>query len=151
VTLAERLIGRGFELSIFDSFVKVSRLLGKNKEFIDREVPHLERLLALTPEDALADAQVIVVGHADPTTRSTIVSPIEGPPDCGFVRLRRPSHWRLQPSTKASAGDESCEVQIRCVSLQPVLKHHQDPDHLAVVARMGRQVHRKQCLDEIAS
>jgi len=77
-TLAERLIGRGFELSIFDSFVKVSRLLGKNKEFIDREVPHLERLLALTPEDALADAQVIVVGHADPTTRSTIVSQSRG-------------------------------------------------------------------------
>ena len=74
VTLAERLVGRGFELSIFDGFVKISRLLGKNKEFIDREVPHLDRLLAPTPEAALDGAQVIVVGHADATTRKAIVA-----------------------------------------------------------------------------
>src|SRR4029453_10669033 len=63
VTLAERLIGKGFELSIYDNFVKVSRLLGKNKEFIDREIPHLDRLLQETPERALQDSHVVVVGH----------------------------------------------------------------------------------------
>jgi GDP-mannose 6-dehydrogenase len=78
VTLAERLIGRGFNLAIFDGFVKISRLLGKNKEFIDREVPHLDRLLAATPAEALADAQVIVVGHADADTRREIASAARG-------------------------------------------------------------------------
>jgi GDP-mannose 6-dehydrogenase len=78
VALAERLVGRGFELSIFDGFVKVSRLLGKNKEFIDREVPHLERLLAATPAEALAGAQVIVVGHADALSRRAIVDAAPG-------------------------------------------------------------------------
>jgi GDP-mannose 6-dehydrogenase len=78
VTLAERLIGRGFELSIFDSFVKISRLLGKNKEFIDREVPHLDRLLAATPEVALEGAQIIVVGHADSAARAAIVAQAGG-------------------------------------------------------------------------
>lgn len=78
VTLAERLIGRGFNLAIFDGFVKISRLLGKNKEFIDREVPHLDRLLVATPAEALAEAQVIVVGHADADTRREIASAVRG-------------------------------------------------------------------------
>ena len=64
----------GFDLSIFDSYVKISRLLGKNKEFIDREVPHLDRLLAPTAEAALDGAQVIVVGHADAVTRQAIIA-----------------------------------------------------------------------------
>ena len=78
VTLAERLVGRGFDLAIFDGFVKISRLLGKNKEFIDREVPHLDKLLAATPADALDDADVIVVGHADSETRQAIVARAAG-------------------------------------------------------------------------
>ncbi|MEY4766308.1 MAG: hypothetical protein RI907_2981, partial [Pseudomonadota bacterium] len=45
VALAERLLGKGFELQIYDSFVKISRLLGKNKDFIEREIPHLDKLL----------------------------------------------------------------------------------------------------------
>jgi GDP-mannose 6-dehydrogenase len=78
VTLAERLIGRGYDVMIYDDFVKVSRLLGKNKEFIDREVPHLEQLLAVTPADALAGAKVIVVGHADAAARDAIVGAAAG-------------------------------------------------------------------------
>jgi GDP-mannose 6-dehydrogenase len=78
VTLAERLIGRGFELSIYDPFVKLSRLLGKNKEFIDREIPHLERMLRPDPEAALEGAEVIVVGHADQQTRQAIAAQARG-------------------------------------------------------------------------
>jgi GDP-mannose 6-dehydrogenase len=72
VVLAEQLLGKGFELSIFDSFVKLSRLLGKNKEFVEREIPHLDRLLCDTPEAALQGAEIIVVGHADAATRQAI-------------------------------------------------------------------------------
>jgi GDP-mannose 6-dehydrogenase len=78
VTLAEQLIGKGFSLSIYDDFVKLSRLLGKNKEFIDREIPHLNRLLCDSPETALADAEIIVVGHADPRARAAIVAHAPG-------------------------------------------------------------------------
>lgn len=78
VTLAERLIGKGFELAIYDNFVKISRLLGKNKEFIDREIPHLDRLLQETAEQALEDAQVVVVGHADAAARQVIVERCAG-------------------------------------------------------------------------
>jgi GDP-mannose 6-dehydrogenase len=72
VVLAERLVGRGFDIAIYDGFVRLSRLLGKNKEYIDREVPHLDRLLRPTPEEALEHAEVIVVGHADAAVRESI-------------------------------------------------------------------------------
>ena len=78
VTLAERLLGKGFELAIYDNFVKISRLLGKNKEFIDREIPHLDRLLQETPEQVLEGAQVIVIGHADAAARKAIVAQAAG-------------------------------------------------------------------------
>ena len=78
VTLAERLLGKGFDLAIYDNFVKISRLLGKNKEFIEREIPHLDRLLQETPEQALDGAQVVVVGHADPAARKAIVAQATG-------------------------------------------------------------------------
>lgn len=74
VALAEQLLGKGFDIAIFDGFVKISRLLGKNKEFIEREIPHLDRLLQETPAAALAGAQVIVVGHADAEARRALIT-----------------------------------------------------------------------------
>lgn len=72
VALVERLLGKGFELAVFDRFVKLSRLLGKNKEFIEREIPHLERLLHDDPVAVMRDAEVIVIGHADVEARKLI-------------------------------------------------------------------------------
>ncbi len=72
VTLVERLLGKGFEIAIFDRCVKLSRLLGKNKEFIEREIPHLERLLHEDAATVLLDSEVIVVGHADAQARQAI-------------------------------------------------------------------------------
>jgi len=78
VALAERLLGKGFELAIFDNFVKISRLLGKNKDFIEREIPHLDRLLKEDAASVLEGAEVIVVGHADAATRALIAEHAAG-------------------------------------------------------------------------
>jgi GDP-mannose 6-dehydrogenase len=64
VTLAERLIGKGFELAIFDRSVDLARLTGTNLEYIKREIPHLDRLVTNSVEDTLAGAGTIVIGHA---------------------------------------------------------------------------------------
>lgn len=102
VTLAERLIGKGFDLAIYDSFVKISRLLGKNKEFIDREIPHLDRLLQATPEQALDGAQVIVVGHADAAAQEAIAARAAG------KRIVDLSGYALLRDAGASAYEGIC-------------------------------------------
>jgi GDP-mannose 6-dehydrogenase len=65
VALAERLLGRGFELMIYDSQVAVSRLLGANRAYVDQRIPHLSRLMATSAHEVVAHAEVVVVGAAD--------------------------------------------------------------------------------------
>jgi GDP-mannose 6-dehydrogenase len=63
VLLAERLIGKGFDLRIFDRSVEVSRLMGKNRLYVEAEIPHLSRLMTANPADALEGSRLAVVGH----------------------------------------------------------------------------------------
>lgn len=63
VTLAEKLIGKGFDLQVFDPLVNLDRLVGANKTYILREIPHISRLMAKTLDAVLDFAEVIVVGN----------------------------------------------------------------------------------------
>lgn len=65
VDLAERLLGRGFELCIYDPQVAVSRLLGANRAYVEQHLPHLSALLTPSAE-AAADADVCVLSIRDP-------------------------------------------------------------------------------------
>ncbi|HUO17209.1 MAG TPA: nucleotide sugar dehydrogenase [Verrucomicrobiae bacterium] len=62
VELAERLLGKGYELRIYDPNVVAARLTGANKEYIDGVIPHLSRLLVPTLNE-LEGADVLLVGH----------------------------------------------------------------------------------------
>jgi GDP-mannose 6-dehydrogenase len=73
VALAEKLIGKGFDLRIYDKYVQLARLTGANRAYIDREIPHLERLLVGSPQAALADVKVAVVGHVAPEDRPALL------------------------------------------------------------------------------
>lgn len=63
VELVERLIGKGYEVRIYDRSVNLAALMGANRDFIFRQIPHIARLLAPTMDEAVADAEVIVIGH----------------------------------------------------------------------------------------
>jgi GDP-mannose 6-dehydrogenase len=66
VALAERLLGRGFDLLIHDPQVAVSRLLGANRAYVDQRIPHLSRLMVSSADEVVGHAEVCVVGSADP-------------------------------------------------------------------------------------
>jgi GDP-mannose 6-dehydrogenase len=66
VELAERLIGKGFEVRIYDQVVNPSRLVGTNLRYVMAKLPHLGRLLACEPKDALAGADVAIVSAGTP-------------------------------------------------------------------------------------
>jgi GDP-mannose 6-dehydrogenase len=77
VVLAERLIGRGYELSIVDKNIDIARLTGVNKEFIMREIPHLERLIVRDPVEAIASSDIVVICHADKEAVTAIMNNCE--------------------------------------------------------------------------
>jgi len=66
VILAESLLGKGYQLSIYDKNVSIARLVGANKTYINEQIPHLSSLLRESVDDVLKDADVIVVGNAAP-------------------------------------------------------------------------------------
>jgi len=66
VELIESLLGKGYSISIYDRNVSLSRLVGANRQFIDKHVPHLSSLLVDRIEDLVDKAEVVVVGHNSP-------------------------------------------------------------------------------------
>jgi GDP-mannose 6-dehydrogenase len=66
VILAEALLGKGYQLRIYDRNVSIARLVGANKEYIEHQIPHLSSLLCDTIDEVLDGSDVIVVGNAAP-------------------------------------------------------------------------------------
>jgi GDP-mannose 6-dehydrogenase len=65
VELAERLIGKGFDVRIYDPIVNPERLVGSNLRYIEAHLPHLRRLLFATPREALKGADAALVATSD--------------------------------------------------------------------------------------
>ncbi len=74
VLLAEKLLGKGYDLRIYDRFVQVATLMGSNRAYIDREIPHLERLMVVSPAAALAGTKVAIIGHIAPEDRPALLA-----------------------------------------------------------------------------
>jgi GDP-mannose 6-dehydrogenase len=66
VILGEMLLGKGYTLCIYDRNVSLARLVGANKEYIERQIPHLSSLLCDSIDEVLARCDVIVVGNKAP-------------------------------------------------------------------------------------
>ncbi|MCK9686360.1 nucleotide sugar dehydrogenase [Scleromatobacter humisilvae] len=71
VNLAEHLIGKGMQLSIYDPEVTLSRLLGANRRYIETHLPHIGDLLSADIAEVIAKSDVLVLGLDDePTQRA---------------------------------------------------------------------------------
>jgi GDP-mannose 6-dehydrogenase len=65
VELAEKLIGKGYDIRIYDANVTLSRLMGANREYIERHLPHVGELLTDSVDEVMEHAEVCVVGCKD--------------------------------------------------------------------------------------
>ena len=62
VRLVEYFIGKGYDLKIYDKDVSLAKLMGANKEYIEREIPHISSLLVPNLDD-LDDRELIVLNR----------------------------------------------------------------------------------------
>jgi GDP-mannose 6-dehydrogenase len=70
IEVIERLIGKGYDLRLYDKNVKLASLVGANRDFILNRIPHISRLMVDSIEAVLEHGQTIVVGNLDPSFKS---------------------------------------------------------------------------------
>jgi GDP-mannose 6-dehydrogenase len=65
IEVIERLLGKGYELRIYDRNVNIASLVGANRDFILNRIPHISRLMVDRVDAVLDFAQTVVIGNKD--------------------------------------------------------------------------------------
>jgi GDP-mannose 6-dehydrogenase len=66
IEVIERLLGKGYDLRIYDKNVSLASLVGANRDFILNRIPHISKLMVDEVEAVLDHAQTVVIGNKDP-------------------------------------------------------------------------------------
>jgi GDP-mannose 6-dehydrogenase len=70
VTLVEQLIGKGMQLAIYDGHVSQANLIGANREYIEKEIPHIWSMMRGTIQEVIDYGDVVVIGNGTPEFRT---------------------------------------------------------------------------------
>ena len=70
VTLIEMLIGKGMDVAVFDRDVSSANLIGSNREYIEKEIPHIWTLVDDSMERVVKRSEVVVIGNGTPAFRT---------------------------------------------------------------------------------
>jgi GDP-mannose 6-dehydrogenase len=62
VVLAETLLGKGYDLRIYDPNIQIKRLHGRNLAYADQHLKHLAALLVATPEELFDHSSMLILG-----------------------------------------------------------------------------------------
>lgn len=87
VELAERLIGKGYDVRIYDTNVALSRLIGANRAYIEEHVPHIGELLTGEVDSVLDHGEVFVVGSREQSIVDAVAKIPADSPIIDLVRL----------------------------------------------------------------
>jgi GDP-mannose 6-dehydrogenase len=63
--LAERLLGKGYNIKIYDKNVHLSRLMGKNKDYLFNKLPHINEVLIENLDDLVCNSELLIIVNKD--------------------------------------------------------------------------------------
>ncbi len=63
VEVIERLLGKGYDVRLYDRNVNLAKLVGANREYILKHIPHIAALMVDSMSELLEHAEVIVIGN----------------------------------------------------------------------------------------
>lgn len=69
VNIIEHLIGKGYEIMLYDQNVNLAALIGANRNYIFNHIPHISKLMVNSVDDVLEFAEMIVIGNDAPEFR----------------------------------------------------------------------------------
>jgi GDP-mannose 6-dehydrogenase len=90
VALIEMLIGKGRDLTIYDRDVSRAQLMGSNREYIEREIPHIWSLVRSSVSEVVEAAETVVIGNASGEFRGVESQLRDGQTVVDLVRIFGP-------------------------------------------------------------
>ncbi len=63
VHVIEQLLGKGYDLRVYDENVNMARLMGANRDYLLNRVPHISQLMVESLDEVLEHGEVIVIGN----------------------------------------------------------------------------------------
>ena len=91
VELIEYIIGKGYQVKVYDRNVSLANLQGANRAYIEQEIPHIATLMADSIGDVLADSDVIVIGNKSSEFNSALGALRDDQIVIDLVRITRDS------------------------------------------------------------
>jgi GDP-mannose 6-dehydrogenase len=73
VDVLEKLLGKGFEIRVFDKHVHIARLTGANKDFILQRIPFISRFVTDNIEQVISNSELIVVVNNEPELQAKLL------------------------------------------------------------------------------
>jgi GDP-mannose 6-dehydrogenase len=101
IEVIERLLGKGYDLRIYDRNVNIASLVGANRDFILNHIPHISKLMVGDMDAVLNHAQTVVIGNNDPDFKGVPERLREGQILVDFVRV-------IDKSSKNGSYDGIC-------------------------------------------
>jgi GDP-mannose 6-dehydrogenase len=86
VQLVETLVGKGYDVRIYDGNVNLARLLGTNRAYIEAVVPHLADLMVDDADQLLASCDTVVIGNDSPEF-AELIAGVDSQPVVDLVGL----------------------------------------------------------------
>jgi GDP-mannose 6-dehydrogenase len=87
VEVVEYMIGKGFTIGIFDSYVSIAKLMGANKRFIEKEIPHISSLIYEDVQKLIADSDILVIGNKNDEFKDLVTTIPENKLIVDLVRI----------------------------------------------------------------
>lgn len=72
VELIEQLIGKGYDVKVYDQNVSLANLHGANRVYIEKEIPHIASLMSTSMDELISQSEVVVIGNKDQQFRERI-------------------------------------------------------------------------------
>jgi GDP-mannose 6-dehydrogenase len=81
------LVGKGWELKLHDAHIDAAKLVGANRQYLEAEIPYLDRLFRKDPRDVVDGSEVIVIANSHPAYREVPAWMQDGQTLVDLVRL----------------------------------------------------------------
>jgi len=86
--LAERLLGKGYHIKIYDKNVNLSRLMGKNKDFVFNKLPHINEILFGGLDQFLESVEVLIVVNKGDNIDELLNRPLDKVEVIDLIRVK---------------------------------------------------------------